>query len=97
MSSGVAYDGQLCIWDWQGGSSLCRHYAGAELHGVAFSEDASSVISVGKDHLKVSSSRGLWSCSFGDTYCTTIHSNLQNHFPGCAQAVMEESHVLRTY
>lgn len=72
MSSGVAYDGQLCIWDWQGGSSLCRHYAGAELHGVAFSEDASSVISVGKDHLKVSCRRGLWSCTYDHVVTQTV-------------------------
>lgn len=56
MSSGASYDGQLCVWDWQGGQLLARVAAQAEIRGASFSDCGTALISVGKEHLKV----GCW-------------------------------------
>jgi hypothetical protein len=52
-SVGSSYDGQLSVWDWAAGTQLARVSAQTELRSVSFTEDGSALVTVGKDHLKV--------------------------------------------
>lgn len=53
-TTGIAYDGQVCIWNYQTGSLLCKQHMQAEVSSVCFTEDSNSVIVVGKQLVKVS-------------------------------------------
>ena len=52
-SAGAAYDGQLCIWDWKAGALVAKEQTQAQLRGLAWADAGSTVISVGRSHLKV--------------------------------------------
>ncbi|MEW5312375.1 MAG: hypothetical protein WDW38_004014 [Sanguina aurantia] len=51
-SAGLAYDGQICLWDWATSALLCRHYTQAEVHSLSFTDHNTAIAAVGKDYFK---------------------------------------------
>jgi hypothetical protein len=47
-------EGQLCVWDWQAGLCISKQATQAEMAMACFSEDTSSILSVGRGHFKAS-------------------------------------------
>ncbi|KXZ55391.1 hypothetical protein GPECTOR_3g517 [Gonium pectorale] len=54
VSTGAAYDGQLCVWDWKQRKLLVKQPVQGEVAGACVSEDETTVTTVGKSgHFKV--------------------------------------------